>query len=46
MPRHKKQEKNIESEDSDLSDVDSQAKTKTIEKVIYPPLSNEEKLWQ
>ena len=43
MPRHKKQDKNIDSEDSDLSDVDSQAKTKTTEKVIYPPLSNEEK---
>ena len=43
MPRRKKQDKNIESEDSDLSDVNSQAKTKTTEKVIYPPLSNEEK---
>ena len=43
MPRCKKHNNNIDSEDSDLSDVDSQAKTKTTEKVIYPPLSNEEK---
>ena len=43
MPRRKKHNNNIDSEDSNLSDVDSQAKTKTTEKVIYPPLSNEEK---
>ena len=43
MSRRKKQDKNIDSEDSDLSDVESQAKTKTTEKVIYPPLTNEEK---